>query len=384
VSVAADKSSIQYDHFKELGRFISVDLKEEKMKTEIRRRALSDMEAVETSGVNGLCKIFLYEHFVVRRLSWVFLVHDLNLWFAKGLDKQVIPRLKNWSGLFKSCDVGALFRRRDHLGLQLTSIEHHYQHMQLVKCCLLENSSDPKVQALYKLRKDRVSSFTRRWAAPKELLHLEPIADHNLKFAGQTGRAGLGSLKSDPYLANPTPEDRRSKITATLAAEREESYVRHASCLALQGVWSHWDNVTPFDLSWKNLIYGPGPRVISFVLNAQINSVRTPDMLKLWKYIEVATCPLCGAKQCTLHHILVNCKFSLNQGRYTWRHDSVLLNIENSLAKLLPTVNSRKPSTFAEVAKKDFKASFNAGPPKRCVLDYANDWELQVDFKTVS
>jgi hypothetical protein len=39
VSVAADKSSIQYDHFKELGRFISVDLKEEKMKTEIRRRA---------------------------------------------------------------------------------------------------------------------------------------------------------------------------------------------------------------------------------------------------------------------------------------------------------------------------------------------------------
>ena len=37
VDVAADPNSLQYDHFKELGRFISVDLKEDKMKTEIRR-----------------------------------------------------------------------------------------------------------------------------------------------------------------------------------------------------------------------------------------------------------------------------------------------------------------------------------------------------------
>src|SRR6185295_7406372 len=58
----------------------------------------------------------------------------------------------------------------------------------------------------------------------------------------------------------------------------------HASCLTRQGVWTHWDDVQPFDLSWNNLIYGPGPRVIAFVLNAQINSVKTPDMMKLWGY----------------------------------------------------------------------------------------------------
>ncbi len=66
VNAAADKSSLQYDHFKELGRFISVDLKEDKVKTEIRRRLLNDMETVASCGVNGLCKLFLYEHFVAR------------------------------------------------------------------------------------------------------------------------------------------------------------------------------------------------------------------------------------------------------------------------------------------------------------------------------
>ena len=81
--------------------------------------------------------------------------------------------------------------------------------------------------------------------------------------------------------------------------------MEHAAVLAQQGVWTHWDNVIPFDLSWKNLIYGPGPRIIAFVLNAQINFVKTPDMMKLWGYIPSATCVLCGADKCTLHHILV-------------------------------------------------------------------------------
>src|SRR4051812_22877478 len=85
---------------------------------------------------------------------------------------------------------------------------------------------------------------------------------------------------------------------------------------------------------WKNLIYGPGPKVIAFVLNAQINSVKTPDMLRLWGMTPSALCPLCSHPNCTLHHILANCPFALNQGRYTWRHDSVLANIERNLLVL--------------------------------------------------
>ena len=48
VSTAVDPTSIQFAHFKELGRFISVDLKEEKMKTEIRHRFEKDFELVIT------------------------------------------------------------------------------------------------------------------------------------------------------------------------------------------------------------------------------------------------------------------------------------------------------------------------------------------------
>ena len=165
--------------------------------------------------------------------------------------------------------------------------------------------------------------------------------------------------------------------------------MRHASCLVQQGVWTHWDKVMPFDLSWANLIYGPGPHVIAFVLNSQINSLRTPDMLHLWYDVPSASCPLCDAKLCTTHHVLANCSKSLQDGRYTWRHDSVLINIEHALAGLIATANKRKVvDVFATECKKSFEACFvRAGEKKKAPklsnrgqLGYANDWKLLVDY----
>jgi hypothetical protein len=45
----------------------------------------------------------------------------------------------------------------------------------------------------------------------------------------------------------------------------------------------HQNTRNPFDLSWKNLISGRSHKLIYFVLNATIDSVVTPDMLRLWK-----------------------------------------------------------------------------------------------------
>ena len=70
----------------------------------------------------------------------------------------------------------------------------------------------------------------------------------------------------------------------------------------------------------------------------------------------------------------------------------MLQDIEHALLTLLPIFNSKKPSCFDEVARKNFKACFvragerrkvNVGgsEKRRCLLEFANDWKLQVDFK---
>ena len=68
-----------------------------------------------------------------------------------------------------------------------------------------------------------------------------------------------------------------------------------------------------------------------------------------------------------------------------------MLNIEKALSALLPVFNKRKPSSFAEITRKSFQACFvragqkkssaDSKPAGRCLLDYANDWKMLVDFE---
>ena len=69
----------------------------------------------------------------------------------------------------------------------------------------------------------------------------------------------------------------------------------------------------------------------------------------------------------------------------------MLLEIESVFKKVVAVFNNRTPTCFGEIAKKDYKQSFvTAGvrgkkkptdARSRTLLDYANDWQLQVDFQ---
>jgi hypothetical protein len=353
------------------------------VKTEVRKRVLADLTTVDACGVNGFCKLFIYEFFVVRRVSWQFLVHDFCLSFAVELDKLAIPFLKRWAGLFRGADVGCLFRLRKDLGLQLTSFTFHFKHLQLVRCCLLKHSTDPAVAGAYILKTSRESSFSRTWCATSELETLGPAVEHEIRFGGQNSHEGLGHGR---YIAAPTLRQRRGLLVELLLEESEKALVEHSSNLARQGVWTKWQGVRPFDFSWKNLLSGPGPRLLSFVLNSLINSVRTPDMLRLWNYKRTAECPLCFAPLCTLHHELVGCPIALHQGRYSWRHDSVLANIESALEGLLRRLRSR--ASRLSLLKQSFSTSFvkhgthaTSKVPSSSCLDGSTDWCMVVDYK---
>ena len=97
----------------------------------------------------------------------------------------MVPKLKTWTGLYRSAEVGTLYRHREHLGLQLTSIRSHFMHLQLVRSCLLANSQDPLIQKIFSRKSVHVSSFANRWSGPKALSILAPVADHKIRFAGQ-------------------------------------------------------------------------------------------------------------------------------------------------------------------------------------------------------
>ena len=70
---------------------------------------------------------------------------------------------------------------------------------------------------------------------------------------------------------------------------------------------------------------------MSFLLRAGTDTLPTPLNLRRWRLRTDPSCPLCGHKQPTIHHILSNCPEALQQGRYTWQHDCALQTLVKSI-----------------------------------------------------
>ena len=79
-------------------------------------------------------------------------------------------------------------------------------------------------------------------------------------------------------------------------------------------------------VTWRSYLWDVPRGILKFAMNAGLNTLPTLDNLKRWGKRVSDRCPLCGNTQ-TLLHVLSNCQVALDQGRLTWRHNSVLRNI---------------------------------------------------------
>lgn len=215
------------------------------------------------------------------------------------------------------------------------------------------------------------------------------MVDHDFKFQSSFAgdKRGLGH---GIFTASYTTGSAHRKLCVQKVRELSvEVMFSHCHQLAMQGVWTKWwRKVKSFDYSWNNVLFGPGPRIVSFVLNATINSLPTPDMLKLMNISHDATCKICGAPRCTLHHILVGCSRALQDKRYTWRHDSVLNSLSQAIKERIDLHNQSpvRPPKIPSIRQCFVRAGSSASVPKisvssvGCLLSPVNDWEILVDF----
>ena len=83
-------------------------------------------------------------------------------------------------------------------------------------------------------------------------------------------------------------------------------------------------------------MFGLPEKQLSFLLHAGCDTLPTLMNLSRWNIITNPKCALCQTLQPTTNHILTGCSVALFQGRYTWRHDSVLQVFVHGLQKHLP------------------------------------------------
>ena len=151
--------------------------------------------------------------------------------------------------------------------------------------------------------------------------------------------------------------------------------------LQVQCQWAGWLNYIQQDFSWSSLMAMPA-NLTSFCLASTFDTIPSPTNLKRWRITTEAMCTLCSKDVCTTAHILGACKVSLQQGRYTFRHDTVLHKVIESLKSFIINIKQAvpiSPESSSKFVKKVTKVPRKRTPPVG-ILHHASDWVLLADL----
>ena len=85
---------------------------------------------------------------------------------------------------------------------------------------------------------------------------------------------------------------------------------------------------------WASTITTLPDAVYKWTVNSVVDMLSHKSNLVRWHRAVSNCCPL-SSRQQTLSHVLSDCPVSLEQGRYTWRHDQILSIIKDGLKNRL-------------------------------------------------
>ena len=165
---------------------------------------------------------------------------------------------------------------------------------------------------------------------------------------------GLGYVAPKPHGPNTQSFGGvRKLISEREVAAADTERLQHLKSLEMSGQWAEWDHVRAKDLSWRQLFQGAiSDGLLKFVQNAQQFTLPTDNRLQKYsKQLDLGLlCRLkwvneqgvqvaCGQPNPNLAHVLSGCQAARQQGRLTFRHDSVLLVLKQNVVPLLAALN---------------------------------------------
>ena len=332
------------------------------------------LNVIHKSSFSGSQKLWILQHLLIPKVQWVLLIYEVSISSVSTLENKVSVFMRKWLNVHPSITKICLYSPVSPCPLPLKSLSNVLRSSKISGHLLLRDSNDPKVSSA----NPNISAGF--WRADQST----SITESEMKFirmkgATNPGKYGLGIIKT-PQIPPKGSHCYRKLVSATSQKIEEERDIDKALKLQLQCHWMSWQDYIKTNLSWKNILALP-PNLLSFCISSTYNVLPFPSNLHRWHQENDPFCTSCGKHICTIAHILGACKFSLDQGRFTFRHDNVL----NCLVSFIRTfIKNIKPSTPKKSNAIHFiKAGDN--PPKyrqnpTGILHLASDWVVISDL----
>ncbi|XP_077352497.1 uncharacterized protein prkg2l isoform X1 [Festucalex cinctus] len=336
------------------------------------------LSRVDRSLLLGRFKVWCFEHGIIPRLQWPFLLYDFPMTRVEAMERVCSRSIRKWLGVPPAFSSVNLNSRSSALRLPCSSVIEEFKATKARAACTLLVSRDTKVR-----HASSAINCGRKWKPLEAVKEAEAYWRHQ-EIVGTVcrGRLGLGNYTVKNWSKTNT-RDRRDLVVRRVREAAEEDRRVKAAWLGTQARWMQWEGALERPLSWKE-IWGTDQNKLGFLLRAVADLLPTPSNLKIWGKEEEASCNHCGASLCTLNHILTSCPKALAGGRYRWRHDKVLtevakwVELQRSHTSKQPPVPPRLTSFQPEGSKVPKGRRSDHRPS---MLHRASDWELRVDLK---
>ena len=198
---------------------------------------------------------------------------------------------------------------------------------------------------------------------------LKNSSNKDIKKLHQVTMKGT-NIQTDSYLST---RDAIKKIRSRTETQIKEELTTQS--LVIKAIWEQ--GCTKYNTSWCKVLDCLPKNLYSFVTRYLSNCLANGTNAVKWGIAASAKCLFCNENQ-TLQHVISSCNVSLTEGRWNWRHDSILINISRMLSKI-PDIK-----VYCDVADTEFLTpSIITGDSERPDIVIMKDKECKVVELTV-
>ena len=285
------------DRFKYLGKEFSYDMTTDFVEAELKEDMTSYLKTLDSLPLHPHHKVSVITKYIYSKLRWRLSIYSISeTWTIQNLDNVVNKYIRKWLGMHVGANITHLTMPPKRLGLNFKSVFNILKQCNLSLRRLLSTSNNKDITDVYHLTK--------------------------YKF-----------MVEDQILKNTTSKDAASKLLQT---NINEKVTKHLDELKEQSIIMKvlQENLSSRELQkWLEMITPLMANIYKFARKALIFCLANNSNLKRWNKSTTDKCYLCDKKQTQLH-VLSNCIVSVNEKRYTWRHNSVLKTLSTYIMQL--------------------------------------------------
>ena len=274
--------------------------------TQLLAKFKSSITQLDKRPIRGEYKLWIYRHYLAPSLNFFLAINTITKHVLTKMEAMATKMLKKWLNLPRNATKAILYHPSL---LNCPQVSYLYLKASLGYLAALESSNDSTITELLPLLDSK--KLRRSLGFPSECFDIL-----------EAGRNSVSSIPSLKKLCKQSVIDLKST-----------HWNSHLQSLSVQNKFA--DVVTlenqPEHVRKKIVNFGLPRGQLSFLLKAALDTLPTPLNLKRMKIQCSSKCYLCSNPRPTTAHILNGCNVALDQGRFTWRHDSVLKVLSSSL-----------------------------------------------------